>query len=238
MHTIKPFDLKIIETTPVSTIIHNSKRDYDKNKLTSNLAQNSHYKCEGCKELHNTKDKFSKQCIYLKRTFSPNALELSGTEDMPWLLRHFVMKEYINPNGHKLTMFANVKTELGDEVTEESKSYQERSGLADGSYWLSSSISPLYRGMLIKGEYNESHYYRYRHYPLHVINGYCYRRPKTNNERRQIDACTIDEFSPSIRARRGYQGLPSAWDDIRINIEGNWKRKKIKKQWQINISKD
>jgi len=56
-----------------------------------------------------------------------------------------------------------------------------------------------------------------------------YRHPKTNNERRQAFQ-NKDENEPSIRARRNFNNIITAWDDRNAHSEKSWKAQSKRKR--------
>ena len=56
-----------------------------------------------------------------------------------------------------------------------------------------------------------------------------YRHPKTNNERRQAFQ-NKDENKPSIRARRNFNNIITAWDDRNAHSEKSWKAQSKRKR--------
>ena len=60
-----------------------------------------------------------------------------------------------------------------------------------------------------------------------------YRKVKTTNERRQLQAHNQDDFVPPIRPSRNNNGLPSGWDDIITHSDKSWKtQSKRRHQWK------
>ncbi len=56
-----------------------------------------------------------------------------------------------------------------------------------------------------------------------------FRHPKTNNERRQAFQ-NKDENEPSIRARRNFNNIITAWDDRNAHSEKSWKAQSKRKR--------
>lgn len=62
-----------------------------------------------------------------------------------------------------------------------------------------------------------------------------HRSPKTTNERKQYDACMVDEDAPNVRGKRRPSNLPNTWDDLMRHNDGCWKtQSKRKHQWKNN----
>jgi hypothetical protein len=101
--------------------------------------------------------------------------------------------------------------------------------------WARSWCSPVNRGLLWRDRIEHAHMARYKHTPVHLLDGWWYRHPRTQNERRQVAASQVDAFAPSIRGRRNATNLPCAWDDIGAHRARSWKQKKVKKQWMANL---
>jgi len=60
-----------------------------------------------------------------------------------------------------------------------------------------------------------------------------HRCPKTTNERRQYDACMLDEDAPNVRGERRPSNLPNTWDDRARHNDNCWKtQSKRKHQWK------
>lgn len=69
--------------------------------------------------------------------------------------------------------------------------------------------------------------------------GYCHRRPKTMNERRQNAFWDAEAGEPRARGARRPSSLPHSWDDLSIGSYGHhsWKRHR-KTQWKEKKQKD
>jgi len=60
-----------------------------------------------------------------------------------------------------------------------------------------------------------------------------HRGVRTMNEKRQVEACELDEFSPKVRCRRNAANLPNSWDDyMRSDLRNNNWKKHRKTQWK------
>lgn len=60
-----------------------------------------------------------------------------------------------------------------------------------------------------------------------------YRKVKTTNERRQIDAWKDEEFAPKVRCARNFRNLPNTWDDYMSHNDKSWKtQSKRRYQWK------
>ena len=62
-----------------------------------------------------------------------------------------------------------------------------------------------------------------------------HRHPRTTNERKQYDACMVDDDAPNVRGKRRPSNLPNTWDDIPKHNDKCWKtQSKRKHQWKDN----
>jgi hypothetical protein len=103
--------------------------------------------------------------------------------------------------------------------------------------------SPLHRGLLPRyrnkpGDANV--FDTFRHLPHYRVDSYWLKKPKSTNEKRQYAAATVDNDNASaqvtVRAKRHAHNLPNAWDDYYQTFQRTWKKKKVRKQWQANLS--
>jgi hypothetical protein len=213
---IPPFAPKVIERVFGNTVVHNTLDDYYRNRLTYKTAKAPRAFCHHCeKTYHSLVDAKNDVC---------RSWRYSTTQD-----------------DHTLALVAQVTNELGDDFgfhVPPERRYVYKRSLMSYDNWMGSSVSPNNRGLLrLERTSNRSRRWveKCKHFPDWLIDTRYYRSPKTLNERRQVDACKVDEHSPAIRGKRTKCNLPTSWDDRLVHFDRKWKRKKVRKQWMINV---
>lgn len=252
MHNIAPFAPKIIERTTTRTVIYDTLEDYRRNRLTYLTSHNAHVKCVICeKTFRDAKSAGEQPCTTLRQlpdfTFNRHRARDNGTlfGFARWKTKTVIETRH----AHALREVAVVTNELGDDIgyhdidKRQREAYLRGSGRTDfrptmEQFLASSWCSPLLRGQLPaerdKAEANDW-CVRYRHYPRHMLEGSSWRCMRTTQERRMVDACQVDEFSPAIRGKRSKRNLPTQLDDFYPHRDRTWKRRKVKKQWMVNL---
>lgn len=215
MKTIPAFVPKIIEAhtdhNKVFDSLESWANQFPINKI--GISTHAHFSCTRCNQKFNIKKQST--CYY------------SG-----WQLYYKALMVYKNKKEHDFKEYVSVRTELGDVLEPEELrglcyKYKNRT-YTDYVSW----YDPSNRGKLKEERSDYQWVKKYTNYKSYLS---IYRNVKTTNERRQYDACTVDENSPLIRGKRSKCNIPNSWDDINHSLSKTWKNKKIKKQWMINI---
>jgi hypothetical protein len=171
-------------------------------------------------------------CTRCERKFNQNQKEKSTCYCTAWQFFYKPSMGYENKKGHALKEYVSVKDELGDVFSPEALrelyyKYKKRK-YVDNVPW----YDPSNRGKLNIERSNTIWTKQYTNKSTFI---YMYRNVRTTNERRQYNACIVDENSPIIRGKRSKCNLVNSWDDLPFNLTKTWKNIKIKKQWMKNI---
>jgi hypothetical protein len=213
---IPPFAPKVVERIFGNTVVHDSLDDYYRDRLTYKTAKSPRAFCHHCEKTYRS---LADAKVDACRNWQYGAAQ----------------------ENHTLVLLAQVTNELGDDfclyVVPE-RDYAHKRPLTSYERWMGSEISPHNRGLLrLDRTSNRSRCWmeKCKHFPDWLIDTRYYRSPKTLNERRQVDACVVDEHSPAIRGKRTKCNLPTSWDDRLVHFDRSWKQKKVRKQWMGNV---
>lgn len=247
MHIVLPFAPKIVERTPSQVMIHNTVEDYKRDKTTYTTSRTPHFKCSACQQTYRSESAAdNEKCLrrVVKTDYSYNR-HRHGDKDRWWLPFSKNIETIDDTQPHSLIEVACVTNELGDDIgfhgieaerhrayMSVNRNYDRRPTMA--SFLLNAWCSPEVRGLLPVDRPRNDWLRRYKHYPEFMLHGWGYRKVRTTQEHRMYGACLVDEFSPKIRAKR-HKALVTVYDDIHAHRDRSWKRKKVKKQWMINL---
>ncbi|MCF2902220.1 hypothetical protein L1267_17770 [Pseudoalteromonas sp. OFAV1] len=233
MIEIKPFVPKIVELLPNGTKnIFDNIELYRANRGCYSVDKTPHYACRNCGEKFKTiaeseqghcSSKWVRHCEVANIQQFPTET-LDEFDDR---VAEIKSKKY----RHSIYPVAQVVNELGDTVDlniHTTRSYSFRRS------WAYGRISPDNRGLLEHERYGNEWQLKYIHAKKKFLWKW-YRSPKTTNERRQYDACIAEELAPRIRAKRHKNRIVNAWDDISLVNQRNWKQRKVKKQYMVNL---
>lgn len=192
------------------------------------------YTCVDCNATHPKMSNFNPWCSIIRRKLNPNR---GCNIDEPLFVQYIETRKF-----HRIKQFGMLRNELGDTVEVRRETQQERIDRYNQrryEHWINGDNSPERRGLLQidrdKLDYEQGFTwpYKHRHDKRHLR---YYRQLRTTNERRQYDACLVDENSPKIRGRRSKNSLPNSWDDYYRKPKFGWKAKKVRKQWMVNLN--
>jgi hypothetical protein len=234
MYTITPFAPKIVERGPDTVQIFNTFEEYVAGRITWRTAATAYHECQRCHlKFNHAAHANATLCYQYVRVFDTTVKRRPDESRGEFMDRRYRV-EKVQAVRHRLTTFAKVTTELGDGLQlDVNPEHLRRRTLRSTESWMASRISPIYRGMLDVAR--NTYLQQYKHYTEQYLLRWNYRHPKTMNERRQAASATVDELAPAVRGRRTHHALPNSWNDRSIWLEKTWKKKKVKKQWMINI---
>lgn len=237
MIEIPKFVPKIIEEHYDHIVIYDTIEQWVANRqknVTYTYNSDLYVYCTRCASKHHRIEQFNPHCM----TWQSEIDHTVKKDDPLYYTRRYKSVYKPHPHGHSLKFNVNVRDELGDPVTipETDPTWKWR-WRGSFHWWMNeSSCSPRNRGLLpVNYEVGGEYYRKYRHYDDHYVHSSWFRNIRTTNERRQYDACMVDEHAPKIRGRRSKSNLPNSWDDLHAHRDRSWKRRKVRKQWMVNL---
>ncbi|MCF2902048.1 hypothetical protein L1267_16860 [Pseudoalteromonas sp. OFAV1] len=235
MFEVTPFVPKIIEILPNGERnIFDNYESYKLNRTSFFVDKTPKYQCAHCENKFRTLGEAEESSCYVSwfyyyRSQFPKRY-LSDTDDD---FNARVAKAKAIHSAHSLRIVSKVTDELGDPI-DFNDYWKPRSIRTRYNWWMDGRISPENRGVLEQQRLGNEWMKKFIHTPDHLIYKW-YRHPKSTNERRQYDACIVDDSAPRIRAKRGKSKLVTAWDDLSIRHLRSWKQRKVKKQYMVNL---
>jgi len=221
-------ELRIHEVHHDHIVVYDNMDDWVENG-SNNYGRSHLIRCLRCKAAYMSTSQFAETCIVSTKIYN-----FSGDN---------THRSVPHKDGHHLVYTVVIRDEFGynftlDELAEASDEYYEKRSNSrlqnrELDYYHGSYINPNNRGLLEIHHPDNNYYRKYRHALKAGMGGY--RQIRTMNERRQVAAGVVDEYSPAIRPNRNVRNLPNSWDDLHYSLERTWKRSKHKKQWMVNL---
>lgn len=206
-------ELKIHEFHPDCTIVYDSAEDWCKHGSNNHRGRHLVYICRRCGLEQPSLGHFNVDC-YNNR--------------YRWMYGDWNVYPPASPvknlDGHDIYYTCVIRDEFGytftkDELAEFHEDYQHKQ-------FLERQRNRTYRN------HYEDWMARWKHIPSYM---HGYRQLSTFQERKLYRACQVDDESPRIRGRRSPSNLPDSWDSHYICYQRTWKKKKVCKQWMVNL---
>lgn len=236
MYNVQPFVPRIKEITLDDVSTYASIEDYFSKRKVRSTGDKPAVKCSRCeKTYYSHKEAKNGDCVRLeyKPNYDNRSKLLESKDSFEWYRTLNKAGYVVEPKGHSLYPIAKVVTELGDPVDFDAIRGSYKYTPWPGFY--AKHRDPENRGLLPFEREHNSYLARFKHYPAHVVFSNWHRKPKTLQERKFATDKSVCEFTPKIRGARSASSLPNAWDDKWAHRDRTWKRKKVKKQWMINL---
>lgn len=226
MLDVNPFTPQIVERLPEGAVyLYPDLKTYWRDRRVQNTGGSPGWRCQRCGcYFHSEKAAYRADCTIERRV---PRLDPSGG---------WAWNTMVEAGPHVLFVVAHVTTELGDPLPKSTGPYCR--WVYDAyAYWMESKSSPLNRGLLPALRVGQEWRLNYLHMPEHLVRR-SYRRPRTQQERREAAGWAVDDTPemPAIRAKRQWGNLVSAWDDQWLPKNRSWKKKRVRKQWMAGTT--